>query len=1058
MKRTILAGLLVLCSAAVYAEQVLVADCERDAGIDYWAAKDVELSNRIMNEVFAMIGVEPVRTGFDEDGMFSVSNAEVICSVFRTPKLLKNYDFPQQPIGRMHYALYATHDRAELMMSMKITDWPRIKVAYSPVSQGRDDDRINYFNHANLSPEYVEYRTSVGAVDALKKGEADILFLYTPYGRRPEGLVEIVPIGMRNVYFAVRKDKPELLKRLSAAYREWYITNIDKYDAWREELLGIAKPMKRVRIAAYSRGDLFNVAPDGTRSGLVEEWYRSLCAITHWTPDYVYGGYDESLDDVRAGRLDLMGGLGFVADRGRDFRFPHTPIGMLRVYLWTHKDSPYEAGKPETWANMRIGLLSGTLSAGRVKQALKDMEDREGITIHEYPSDNAMKMAYFSGEVDACVDVEMSELANERALRLYASHPMYIVAAQDRPDIFDELERALDVVVDDFPKYMRMITERHYGSHSELSELSVKETKWLNERLQDPSPIVVDFSPWPFPIRDDTGRLMGLPKLLLDEISRKTGLKFRVAQQVGIQTSEAKFMRGDTPFWIPYPERPDAAVYGAVSVFSLPVPQSCSELYGVKDFRTEFEMFTSRDTPAELVSIIRKTVSGLDPMQFQEMFMAAAAGRLADRKFFGLNEDELKEYVFTIGGIFAIVIVIYSVIMALLLKRQAHRAEISAQTAHELAQAKTRFLAMMSHELRTPLNAVIGFAEFLAKDKSGEFQREYIDGILKSANALLDLINDILDFSKLDAGAAKMREDECDVTKIIGELPAIFGYRVRQHGVTLDVHQFGENKVPVIKLSRQGLRQILLNIVGNAAKFTKKGKIVVEYSWQPETRNLHLEIFDTGCGITEAKMKKLFDPFQQDISSRMLEAAGDETKGTGLGLPIVKRLIDSANGKIVVKSAVGQGTRFVIDIPDCEVVEVTEPVEPEDPANAPEEAKPMPKRVLVVDDMAMNRKILGIHLANLGCKDIRFATNGREALNVLQGWLPDVVLTDMWMPEMDGAVLAENMHADVRLRSVPVIAITADVDVDSTFDTKVFVRVMPKPVTGKKLREALEVL
>ena len=111
----------------------------------------------------------------------------------------------------------------------------------------------------------LEYRTSIGAVEGLRNGEVDALFLYTPYGKRPEGVEEIIPVGSRNVYFAVRKDRPELLKKLSAAYREWYIDNIGKYDSWREELLGIPKPEKRVRIASFLRGELFSVTPDGQR-------------------------------------------------------------------------------------------------------------------------------------------------------------------------------------------------------------------------------------------------------------------------------------------------------------------------------------------------------------------------------------------------------------------------------------------------------------------------------------------------------------------------------------------------------------------------------------------------------------------------------------------------------------------------------------------------------------------------------------------------------------------------------------------------------------------------
>ena len=1045
------AGAWVAGAGGARGEQVAVAPCERDPAIDYWAAADVEFCRKVMGEVFALAGVEPAEAAFGPDGMMAGTNAEVVCSAFRTPKLLEDYDFPRQPLGRMHYALYATPDRADLMLSMKITDWPRMKVAYSPVSQGMNPDREDYFAHANLEPEYVEYRTSEGAVEALKDGEADALFLYTPYGKRPEGLVEIVPIGMRNVYFAVRKDRPELMARLAAAYREWYIDNIERYDGWREELLGIPRPAKRVRIAAYSRGDLFRVAPDGTRTGLIEDWIRSLCAITHWTPDYVYGDYDQSVGDVMAGRLDLVGGLGFSPARGKALEFPHTPIGMLRVYLWARPGSPYQAGRPETWEGMKIGLLAGSLSAQRVKQ--RQEERNYSVELREFTSNRELMDAYFSGEVDGCVNIEMQELDQERALRLYASHPMYLVCAKGNPELFRDLEEALDVVCDNAPKYMRLISEKHYGAHSDMSELTFQESEWLERRAADPTPIVIDFSPWPFPVRGEKGRPTGLPKALLEELARHTGLKFEVAPQTGIQTAEAKFMRGDTDFWIPYPERPDAAAYGALDVFSLPVPQNCSELYGADDFRTEFVLLTHPSTPNELTSILRKTMERIPAQQSQEMFMAAAAGRLAERTFFGLTDAELKEYAVLFGlGFFALVS-IYGTVMQVLLKRHARRAEKSSK-------AKSQFLAMMSHELRTPLNAVIGFGEFLSDENlAPEKRREYTNGILASATALLDLINDILDLSKLEAGALRMRTGECHVERVMSELPAIFGHRAAVNGVVLSVKRTGGSEVPTVVLSRQGLRQILINLVGNAAKFTKDGTISVEYEWEeetPATGTLRIRVRDTGCGISHHKMAHLFDPFVQDISSRM-HGAEAETKGTGLGLPIVKRLVDAAGGHITVRSEIGKGTEFSIEMPALCFAESAE--KHEAPLGAPAAAVPpsgraggVPASVLVVDDIALNRKVLAIHLKTLGVADIRQAENGVAALEAMKEWTPDLVLSDIWMPEMDGQKLAETLRQDPRLAKVPLVAVTADVEVEATHDVRLFSQVLAKPVTHDKLK------
>ena len=390
-----------------------------------------------MDAVFKRAGLEVERAAFDESGMFSVSNAEVICSAFRTPELLKDYKFPLQPIGRMHFALYTTPSRAMSMMSVKITDWPKMRVGYSPVSQGQDSDRENYFNHARLSPEYVEYPTSTGAEEALRAGDVDVLFLYTPFGKRPEGLVEVVPIGARNVYFAVRNDRPELYQKLRDAYRSYYIEEIDQFDALREKLLGFPKPQKRVRVAAYARGNLLEITPDGVMSGALDMWLKTICSHTHWELDFVFGGYDESLSDVKEGKLDIIGGIGFDVSRRPHYRFPHTPMGMLRVYLWTRPGSPYRPGDPKSWKGMKVGMLSGAISSQRAKRQFD--RDASEVSYREYATDRAMLAAYFKGEIDACIDVEQPELANEVALHLYASHPMYICTSIKRTDLFDEL-------------------------------------------------------------------------------------------------------------------------------------------------------------------------------------------------------------------------------------------------------------------------------------------------------------------------------------------------------------------------------------------------------------------------------------------------------------------------------------------------------------------------------------------------------------------------------------------------------------------------------------------
>lgn len=430
----------------------------------------------------------------------------------------------------------------------------------------------------------------------------------------------------------------------------------------------------------------------------------------------------------------------------------------------------------------------------------------------------------------------------------------------------------------------------------------------------------------------------------------------------------------------------------------------------------------------------------------------------------GKMPAELKDTAVSVGLMAGALVLVYGAAMMVLLRHQA-------RLAQETARAKSRFLAMMSHELRTPLDTVIKLAETLKDDSGTEGKKkECADGILASATALRDLLGDILDLSKLEAGLARMRGGTCNPAALAGELPAIFGCRLAESGVRLEVRRVGEAEVPELVLSGQGLRQVLVNLVGNAVKFTDSGEIAVEYGWNPQRRALRLEVRDTGRGIPKEKLARLWVPFSQDREPGMPEGGDGKERGIGLGLPLVKRLVDEAGGTISVESREGRGTKFVLEFPDLQVAgEESDgrpmpgggrPAGDEEPAvavPAPPEppARPaaVPGHVLVVDDMSMTRTAIGNHLENLGVREVRQAGNGAEALDAMRNWTPDMVFTDIWMPIMDGQELAEAMRKDARLAGVPVVAVTADEAAWETFRKNVFAAVMAKPVTEEKLEE-----
>ncbi len=383
-------------------------------------------------------------------------------------------------------------------------------------------------------------------------------------------------------------------------------------------------------------------------------------------------------------------------------------------------------------------------------------------------------------------------------------------------------------------------------------------------------------------------------------------------------------------------------------------------------------------------------------------------------------------------------------------EQKIHELEESVVEAKEAATAKSRFLATMSHEIRTPLNAIIGFADFLDQpDVPPEKQREYAKSLNTVANALLALINDILDLSKLDSGntdTMNLQQGATEFSKLFTEMQTVFQLKAVQKGLTLSFDI--EKDIPCLTVLEPRVRQILLNIIGNAIKYTLTGSVAVKCNTVrcPEEGFLDVIIVvqDTGIGISPAGLKRIFDPFSQDIESRQ----GKVFLGTGLGLAIVKRLVDASGGSITCESTLGQGSKFTITLPHLPIHEPLE--KPVDTATAAAKIQTI-KKVLIVDDIAMNRKILGMYLKSLGISDMPDFGNAKEALQYLNSNTADIILSDMWMPGMNGLEFAKEVKKINP--NIPIVAVTADVDVGASFDTSVFDDILTKPITSAKLKE-----
>ena len=361
------------------------------------------------------------------------------------------------------------------------------------------------------------------------------------------------------------------------------------------------------------------------------------------------------------------------------------------------------------------------------------------------------------------------------------------------------------------------------------------------------------------------------------------------------------------------------------------------------------------------------------------------------------------------------------------------RAEEELTKARTLAERsssqKSEFLARVSHEIRTPLNAIIGFSQILERDSGLDpRQQEQIATVARSGQHLLGLINDILDLSKIEAGRLALNPGDFNLHLLLDDLAKMFGLRAEAKG--LHMHLERASDVPRHVRGDEGkLRQVLINLLGNAIKFTATGAVSLRAGCTPPdtastdtgTVQVWFEVEDTGPGISEADQALLFRPFQQ------AEAGRKSGGGTGLGLSISQRLLRLMGGGISLRSTPGHGSCFRAHLP-LAVAQETEPPHPREPglhAVNVQLAKGSPAvRVLVVDDLPDNRRLLHDVLQPAGFTVLQ-AHNGAEALTLFEQHAPHAVLMDMRMPVMDGYEATRRIKASPNGAHTPVIAVTA---------------------------------
>ena len=855
-----------------------------------------------------------------------------------------------------------------------------------------------------------EYATNAAQASALLRGEVDVIVGNTTFEwwRRSHSILGIEMAGILDgshfdIIMVIRRDWPQLLSILNRGLAS--ITPLEHAhirDRWLPTLEPVSTA-ERLQLTEAQREWLaahpvirYTVQPNrepvefidraGAPGGMSSDYIQYLTRLLGVRFEFVpVNHWSEALEKIRTGEIDLLPTAALTEERQAYLTFTE-PYHNLPVAIFAPLDAAFY-GALETLAGHRVAVLRHS----SVQELLRS--DYPDITQVEFVDTDAALQAVERGEVDAFVEslLTVSYIISRDGLtpiRMAGNTPytldLRMAVRQELAPLAEILDQALVAI----PQLERDAIQARWMQPPALSRVDYR---LLWQVLAIAVSMVVAILVWNYSLRREIGKRQYAEEQLQDTSERLNSILTSMDDLVFVLDTEQRFIDSY------YPDE---------SRLMMPPGQFLGKPCG--------EVLPA-DISAPLQQAIQASMYN-GAQQFEYSYMMAQEMRWS-------NASVSARY--DVNGQF---VGSTAVVRDITTRKQAEMALQQAKEAAEAAShAKSTFLANMSHELRTPLNGVLGFAQILQGDDTlGATQHQQVSIIRRSGEHLLTLINDVLDLAKIEVGRLELTPVSCSLKEIFPELAEMFRLRAQEKNIAFLYHEGPLPTSAVVDAKR--LRQICMNLLGNAVKFTEQGSVSLTIDWHTTSADegcLQIEVSDTGIGIPATMHEAIFQPFQQTGTTQY------QQQGTGLGLSISRSLVEKMGGTITLDSALGQGTRFRVRLPlrgdqgPSSVVRATTDLDCAATVGYQRnDNRQGAFRLLVVDDQPENRTLLSDLLAPLGFV-ISEAVDGEAAVAMTAEQSFDLILMDVSMPKMDGLTATRAILARPSDHNRRILALTA---------------------------------